>query len=55
MELYHGSTYDFTEIDLSKARKGKDFGLGYYLTTNKNQAIKWATRGKMQKKGFLYT
>ena len=49
MELYHGSTYDFTEIDLSKARKGKDFGLGYYLTTNKSQAIRWATRGKMKK------
>lgn len=31
MVLYHGSTYDFMEIDLSKARKGKDFGLGYYL------------------------
>lgn len=29
MVLYHGSTYDFMEIDLSKARKGKDFGLGY--------------------------
>lgn len=55
MELYHGSTYDFTEIDLSKARKGKDFGLGYYLTTNKSQAIRWATRGKMKKEGFLYT
>ena len=55
MVLYHGSTYDFMEIDLSKARKGKDFGLGYYLTTNKKQATKWATRGKLKKEGFLYT
>ena len=31
MVLYHGSAYDFMKIDLSKARKGKDFGLGYYL------------------------
>lgn len=28
MVLYHGSTYDFMEIDLSKARKGKGFWLG---------------------------
>lgn len=55
MELYHGSVHDFTEVDLSKARKGKDFGIGFYLTTNKKQAIKWATRGNLQRAGLIYT
>lgn len=55
MELYHGSAYNFNKIDLSKARKGKDFGTGFYLTKNKKQAIKWATRGSLKKRGLVYT
>lgn len=32
MLLYHGSFTKVTEIDLSKCRKGKDFGRGFYVT-----------------------
>lgn len=52
MKLYHGSKYLFNEIDLSKCKKGKDFGRGFYLTTNRNQAVKWATRNNGN--GYLY-
>lgn len=53
MFLYHGSNVLFDEIDLSKAKPGKDFGRGFYLTTNKEQAITWATRNH-KKTGYLY-
>lgn len=32
MILYHGTNEQFTDIDLSKSRVGKDFGAGFYLT-----------------------
>lgn len=51
--FYHGSTMKFDEIDLSKAKEGKDFGKGFYVTTNKEQAISWANRNP-NKKGYLY-
>ena len=53
MTLYHGSNVQFEQIDLSKAKPGKDFGKGFYVTTNKEQAISWATRNP-NKTGFLY-
>lgn len=53
MILYHGSKYKFDEIDLSKCKDGKDFGKGFYLTRNLQQAIKWAKRN--DGKGFLYS
>jgi len=53
MILYHGSNILFDDIDLSKAKPGKDFGKGFYLTTNKEQAVSWATRNP-NKKGYLY-
>ncbi|MBR4146226.1 MAG: DUF3990 domain-containing protein [Lachnospiraceae bacterium] len=38
MKLYHGS-YTSVEIpDLSACKPSKDFGLGFYLTTDLNQA-----------------
>jgi len=51
MILYHGSKYLFSEIDLTKSKAGKDFGKGFYLTTNEKQAIKWATRTGS---GYIY-
>ena len=30
--LYHGSSYDFTVIDLKQGRPYKDFGQGFYVT-----------------------
>ena len=31
MKLYHGSTIDITEIDISKSKPNKDFGKAFYL------------------------
>lgn len=36
--LYHGSYTKVIDIDLKKCTKGKDFGIGFYLTTDLNQA-----------------
>jgi hypothetical protein len=30
--LYHGTTHDFTEIDVQRGKPFKDFGQGFYLT-----------------------
>ena len=42
MILYHGSNSCFDKIDLSKGRKFKDFGQGFYTTKIENQARQWA-------------
>jgi hypothetical protein len=36
--LYHGSYTEVINIDLTKCSKGKDFGIGFYLTSDFNQA-----------------
>ena len=38
MLLYHGSYTPVENIDLSKCDAGKDFGKGFYVTADKNQA-----------------
>jgi hypothetical protein len=38
MRLYHGTTSDFGEIDLTKSKPSKDFGRGFYLSTEVEQA-----------------
>lgn len=38
-KLYHGSNIEITEIDLSRSKRGKDFGCGFYLNANANQAL----------------
>ena len=40
--LYHGSYTQVSEPDLSKCKFGKDFGRGFYLTTSKSQAERFA-------------
>ena len=42
MILYHGSNVSIDAIDLSKSRPGKDFGTGFYLSADENQAIEMA-------------
>jgi len=42
MILYHGSYCCFDSIDLSKGRKFKDFGQGFYTTKIESQAQQWA-------------
>lgn len=38
MKLYHGTNIDFDEIDLKKSKPNKDFGQGFYLSANLQQA-----------------
>ncbi len=38
MKLYHGSNMIIDEIDLSKSKPNKDFGKGFYLSDNEEQA-----------------
>lgn len=40
--LYHGTNCIFSEIDLSKSRTKRDFGIGFYTTTVYEQALQWA-------------
>ena len=41
IRLYHGSYCIVEKPDLSKCRTGKDFGRGFYLTTSRQQAVKF--------------
>jgi len=40
--LYHGTDVRFNIPKLSKSISGKDFGKGFYLTTEKSQAIRFS-------------
>ena len=51
MILYHGTNIDFPEIDLAKSKVGKDFGVGFYLTPDKEVALRQAER-KFQQSGI---
>ena len=44
MRLHHGSNMAITDIDLSRCRPNKDFGLGFYLSPDKTAAEKMAHR-----------
>jgi hypothetical protein len=46
MILYHGSLETIEKPDLSFSRINTDFGKGFYTTTIKSQAEKWAERFK---------
>lgn len=48
--LYHGSDQYFDKFDLSKSIRTKDFGPGIYMTSNLNQARKWAVRKAYRKR-----
>ena len=43
MILYHGSTVEIKEIDLNLSKPNKDFGKGFYLSNNYDQAYELAT------------
>lgn len=56
--VFHGSTYDFDQIDISKSQGYRDFGNGFYTTVIYNQAKAWAKRNEMRsfkKKACVYT
>lgn len=40
--VYHGSFVEVQQPDLKQCKNGKDFGRGFYVTTDKKQAIKFA-------------
>lgn len=42
--LYHGSNVAIEQIDLSRSKRGKDFGQGFYLNANPDQAMAMAAR-----------
>ena len=42
--LYHGTTHDFTEIDVQKGKPFKDFGQGFYLSKVYEHACNLALR-----------
>lgn len=42
MILYHGSNVQIVEIDLQKSRPNKDFGRGFYLSADREQALRMA-------------
>ena len=42
--LYHGSNVIIEQIDLSRSKRGKDFGQGFYLNANPDQAMEMAAR-----------
>ena len=42
MILYHGTNVGFETIDLSKSKPNKDFGQGFYLSADYNQAMDMA-------------
>lgn len=44
MTVYHGSIYEIKNPDVSFSKDFLDFGKGFYVTTFKNQAEKWALR-----------
>lgn len=42
MKLYHGTNSDFSHIDLGLSKPNKDFGKGFYLSADYNQALQMA-------------
>lgn len=53
--LYHGSYTEVVKPDINMCCDGKDFGKGFYLTTNKSQAERFvkSSVGKAVKNGLL--
>ena len=40
--VYHGTSFDFDAIDLTKSKDRRDFGKSFYTTTIQSQAESWA-------------
>ena len=49
MTLYHGSNVEIETVDFGKSKPGKDFGLGFYLSAEIEQAQEMA-----KKKALLF-
>ena len=44
LTVYHGSTYRVEQPLAGVCRPNLDFGVGFYLTDLKEQAVRWALR-----------
>ena len=44
MKIYYGSNVEVKEPGLNYSAKNRDFGQGFYLTSDKNQAKSWAIK-----------
>lgn len=44
MKLYHGSNVEIESIDFDKSKPGKDFGVGFYLSADRDQAQEMAEK-----------
>lgn len=44
IRLYHGPNVAIEHIELSRSKRGKDFGQGFYLNANPDQAMEMAAR-----------
>jgi hypothetical protein len=55
MKVYHGSSVEIIDIDLSKCELHRDFGKGFYVTNIREQAEYWAKRKgkKTGNEGFV--
>ncbi|MBP5640286.1 MAG: DUF3990 domain-containing protein [Victivallales bacterium] len=55
MIVYHGSTSEVRHPDISFSKNNLDFGRGFYMTSYREQAERWAKRKAMrcQSKAFL--
>ena len=42
--LYHGSNVEIEAIDFNKSKPGKDFGVGFYLSPDEDQAHEMAVK-----------
>lgn len=40
MKLYHSTNQDIDSIDLARGMRHKDFGKGFYLTPDRNTAVR---------------
>ncbi|GHV31392.1 hypothetical protein FACS1894167_13710 [Synergistales bacterium] len=55
--LFHGSNIDFDRVDLAESRDKRDFGRGFYMTTLREQAVRWAQNMYVRHSGpgrFVY-
>lgn len=51
MKLYHGSNVEVRQPQILPALRALDFGSGFYTTSSREQAIKWANSVYKRKKG----
>lgn len=50
MIVYHGSTIIVDKPQILQSERFLDFGAGFYTTTNKEQALRWALRVAARRK-----